>query len=135
MRKRKLLLALAGLVAVVALAASVTSSPPQPASRITPENCDRIKPGMTLAQVKAILGPPGDYTTGPVDFSPTVCWQPSNATVLAEWQTDAGTALLLSDLPGCPLQCAFYPCERAEQGPVANILWRFKRQWRRWFPD
>jgi hypothetical protein len=130
-----MLLTLAVVLAVLTLAATRTLSPPQSAARITSENCDRIKPGMTLAEVKAILGPPGDYTTGPVDYSPTVCWRPSNATILAEWQTDTGAAMLLSDLPGCPLQCAFYPCERADQGAVSNLLWRVQRQWHRWFAD
>jgi hypothetical protein len=24
--------------------------------------------------------------------------------------------------------------KRVEQGPLANLLWRAKRQWHRWFP-
>lgn len=36
---------------------------PAPPSRITPENCNRIELSLSRAEVEAILGPPGDYTT------------------------------------------------------------------------
>jgi len=38
-------------------------------NRITPENFRRIRKGMMLAEVEAILGPPGEYTTLPDDYS------------------------------------------------------------------
>ena len=60
MRRRKLLVVLAGLAVV---AAGVVVLWPRP-DRITRENCDRIRPGMTRAEVEAILGPPDDYRTG-----------------------------------------------------------------------
>jgi hypothetical protein len=79
-RRRKLLVALAGLAVVVA--AVVVVLWPRP-DRITQENYDRIrvgglwgedwathdnrapvKKGMTRTEVEAILGPPGDYRTG-----------------------------------------------------------------------
>jgi hypothetical protein len=60
MRRRKLLLLLAGLAV---LAVGVVVLWPR-TDRITRENYDRIQPGMTRAEVEAILGPPGDYRTG-----------------------------------------------------------------------
>jgi hypothetical protein len=64
MRRRTLLVALAGLAVVVG-AGTVVLWPR--ADRITLENFDRIKKGMRRAEVEAILGPPGDYTTGPTE--------------------------------------------------------------------
>ena len=62
MRKRNLLMALTvGLVALAGVAAFVAW--PR-VDRITRENADRIRPGMTQAEVEAILGPPGDYRSG-----------------------------------------------------------------------
>jgi hypothetical protein len=65
MRRRKLLVTLAGLAVVVAVGVFVPGPSPEP-SLVTRENFDRIKGGMSRADVEAILGPPGDYRTGPV---------------------------------------------------------------------
>jgi transcriptional regulator with XRE-family HTH domain len=65
-RKRKLMLAIAGLaVAVVAvpLGLHVWSQRHAPGRFIDQEHCARIKKGMTQEEVEAILGvPPGVYT-------------------------------------------------------------------------
>src|SRR5262245_23034627 len=61
MRRQTLLVVLAGLAVVVAAGAVVLW--PR-ADRITLENYDRIRDGMTRAEVEAILGPPGDQRTG-----------------------------------------------------------------------
>jgi hypothetical protein len=70
MRRRKLLVVLAGLAVVVAAGVAVLW--PRPA-RVTPENYLRIEAGMTLAEVAAILGaPPGDFEvqqTLPYDYN------------------------------------------------------------------
>src|SRR5262245_14338544 len=61
MRRRTLLVALAGLAVTVPVAAWLLW-PGQ--DEITPENYERIKAGMSRAEVEAILGgPPGDYRT------------------------------------------------------------------------
>jgi hypothetical protein len=63
--KRKLIAALAaGLVLAGAAAFALWPRP----VRATPENFRQISLGMSRAQVQTVLGPPGEYLTGPVDF-------------------------------------------------------------------
>jgi hypothetical protein len=61
MRRRKLIAAV-GLAVLVAVGVFVLWLRP---GRVTRENFERLKEGMPPAEAKAILGPPGDYTTGP----------------------------------------------------------------------
>lgn len=61
MQRRKLLVALAGLAAVIA--AGVWALPPR-ACQFSEYNRRLIKQGMSPAEVLAILGPPADYRTG-----------------------------------------------------------------------
>src|SRR5258708_730719 len=66
-RRWTLLVVLAvGLIALVGVAAFVAWPRPD---RVTRENFDRIKVGMSRTEVEAILGPQGDYTTGPTNDS------------------------------------------------------------------
>jgi hypothetical protein len=155
MRRRTLLVVLVGLAVVVAVGAVVLW--PQPPSRITRENFARIKEGMSRAEVEAILGPPGDYRTrlgesqmnfdqswNPdlVDYGPAVAtWQP--ATDLdtgrranfsgAFWISDSMRIDILSDDESGRV---YHPeaYARRSAGTLDNLLWRLKRQWRRWFP-
>jgi hypothetical protein len=124
---------LAGLAAVVA-AADIVLWAPQ--SRVTLENFDRIRVGITRAEVEAGLGLPGDHTTGPtrptgrgygVDLG-LVCASVSH------WVTDDGSIVVEFDAKGRVCGCAWKPTERVKQGPLENLLWRDKRQWHRWFP-
>jgi hypothetical protein len=55
---------IAGLVLAVLVAIGAFVLWPQ-SDRVTRENFDRIREGMSRAQVEAILGPPGDYRIGP----------------------------------------------------------------------
>jgi hypothetical protein len=66
MRRRTLLVALAGLAVVVAAGAVVLWPGPD---RITLENLHEIRMGLSLAEVEAILGPAGDYCTAPARFT------------------------------------------------------------------
>ena len=60
-RRRVLLLGSVAVVAAMPVAVWLLS----PRTAITPENAAKIQPGMTLAEVEAILGgPPRDETTG-----------------------------------------------------------------------
>jgi hypothetical protein len=49
----------------------------RPGSPINRENFQKIKRGMTEKEVKDILGPPGDYSSGPLtlDVSPDKIWE------------------------------------------------------------
>jgi hypothetical protein len=161
MRRRTLLVVLAGLAVVGAAGAVVLWQ--TPSQRITRENCDRIGPGMTQAEVEAILGPPDDYRTGcgesdfgndsasrwvgdppgfhfswrlgwfaypnflPVEGVPTTGMQ-------ANWFCDSCRICVVVDDAGRVRDSYVYN-RRLTQGPLDNLLWRAKRQWRRWFPE
>jgi hypothetical protein len=93
---------------------------------------------MSRAEV-ALLGPPGDYTTGPM-YVPNAGFvvspehpelrDPSRAV----WATDS--ALFVADFDRADrIEAAvFNRAERVPQGAAQNLLWRAKRQWHRWFP-
>jgi hypothetical protein len=123
--------ALAGLAVVVA--AGVVVLWQRPSSRITQETCDRIHEGMDRAEVYAILGPPGDYTTQP---SHAMFVRPPEIDGIADvWESDEYAIGLAFDQKGrvClkrETNCFVFPF-----GPVDLLLWRLNRQWHRWFPE
>jgi hypothetical protein len=86
-----LLVALAGLAVVIA-AGVVVLWPRE--DRVTRGNFDRIRAGMSRAEVEAILGPPGDYTTGPLSIEDCRSISPWNVNesngAPYEWMTDIG---------------------------------------------
>ena len=140
MRRRTLLVALAGL-AVVSGAGAVVLWPTQP-NRITQENCDRIKEGMSRAEVETILGPPGDYRTGPVQS--VVQWELNGARTTwhdqcsnySAWVGDTGWVRVeFNNRHGTVWASEFIESKRIAQHPLENLLWRAKRQWHRWFPE
>ncbi len=126
-------------LALIALAAFVLW-PRQP--RVTRENCGRIRQGMTRAEVEALLGPPGDYRTGPVDYDAGLV--PIKTTPLtmpyasddevARWTGDGAYMAVQFDSDGRVGTWYLIPTSRAAQSPVSDLLWRLKRQWRRWIP-
>ena len=150
MRRRKLLVVLAGLAVLVAAGAVVLW--PEPPSRITRENFDRVREGMTQAEVEAILGPPGDYRTRLGDtnydfaeegwrtdrdeYDPTIAtWRRpiSGGSVIADWVGDTiRVQVYADDTRGVALSSAV---ERRRNGhALDDLLWRLKRKWHRWFP-
>jgi hypothetical protein len=143
MRTRKLWWVVAGLAMLALLAAGAFALWPRP-DRVTRENVHRISEGMTRAEVEAILGPPGDYSTGPLREHG--CPQSSYhdlAMLMAEvgeggalWLSDTGQAVIWFDSRGRVMEDPFFSeCAREPQGPLDNLLWRANRQWRRWFPE
>jgi hypothetical protein len=160
MRRRKLFGALAGLAILVAAGALVLWPRPD---RITQENFDRIRAGMSRAEVEAVLGgPPGDYRSAWTDWPDAgegddfnICcvdWSARSVSVRGYEPEDLADETDSSGAPvtglwfgndGC-VKVYFSPdvvgdkhflCTvRREPGPLDNLLWRAKRLWRRWFP-
>jgi hypothetical protein len=86
MRRRTLLVVLAGLAAAfVALVIFLTGWPAGP-FLVTRGNYDRIGLGQSLRETWTILGPPGDYTTGPIEL-------PRSAELLAPAARPRGSSL------------------------------------------
>jgi hypothetical protein len=125
MRRRKLLVALAVLAAVVAAGVVVWPRP----LRATRENYDRIQVGMSRAEVEAILGPPGDYRTVLTQDMSRPCLQ----TDREAWVVHEGHVVVWY-AHGVVSSWALFPAVAVEQTPLENLLWRAKRQWHRWFP-
>jgi hypothetical protein len=135
MRRRTLLVVVVGLAVVVA-AGVVVLWPSE--TRPTEENLRRIREGMTGAEVAAILGPPGDFSTGPVRFRPlTLQDEDSDLRLDREWTwlTDEGVTFVEFDADGRAQTWSFLAGWREKQNPLENLLWRVKRQWHRWFPE
>jgi hypothetical protein len=62
MTEKRLLWWLGGVTALVLVVALAVYLVRGLEDRVTPENCDRIKVGMTEREVRAILGRPADHT-------------------------------------------------------------------------
>jgi len=155
MRRRTLLVVL--VVLAVLVAAGVVVLWPRE-DRITREKFDRICEGMSRAEVEAILGPPGDYSSGPLQYARTSLYaffssgpHPTDDFVLSsplkikmrdertqvdrvEWRTDRQIATVYYLPSGRVRIMGFSDVARLDQSPFANLLWRAKRQWHRWFP-
>jgi outer membrane protein assembly factor BamE (lipoprotein component of BamABCDE complex) len=142
MRRRKLrwVLALAGLIA-----AGMVMSGCQP-SRLTIENCDRIREGMTRAEVEAIVGvPPGDYRLRPpedeqIDSNSTASFQKMQSSTrsfgetLERWRNDQVLLMVVFDSEGKVNHEIHGKPATSDAGPFESFLWRVKRHWQRWFP-
>jgi hypothetical protein len=139
MRRRTLLVALAGLAVLVGLAVVVLWSRTEP-DRITRQNYDRIVADMTQADVEAILGPPSDYRDGPTDNSPcteSALLRASRERPLASdysafWHGDAAS-IVVEITPDGDIMKNW--CPSRIRGPLETLLWRAKRQWHRWFRE
>jgi hypothetical protein len=110
-------------------------------SRVTEENYDRIGGHMSRAEVYAILGPPGDYSTGPQSHHKgTGDWwteriEQEYLTNQDVWDADGLSFTVYYDSSGSTVGKLIVRPTRIPQGPLDNILWRAKRQWRKWFPS
>jgi hypothetical protein len=137
MRRRKLLVALAGLAVVVA-AGVVVLWPEPPLIRVTEENLNRVRPGMTRTEVEAILGPPGDYRTHPTDSFPPRGPNPVSSGVSftsLQWQSDTIDVQICVAPNGDMQWMKAMSAQPTNLGPLDRLRWRAKRQWHRWFPE
>jgi hypothetical protein len=99
---------------------------------------------MSRAEVEAILGPPGDYTTGPTGVAPvltTGLFVPDCFAILfkrgpsvPEWKSDTVIINLEFDDAGRVQERCHREVFYHEADPLSKLLWRAKRQWQRWFP-
>jgi hypothetical protein len=151
MRRQQLIAALkrAVLVAALILVASGAVLPlvlwlePDP---ITRANFNRIKDGMRRAEVEAILGPPGDYTTGPVFLPALQQWaflEELRDATFPQWYSDTAWISIALDESRGVVKTRFAGISRTEYGGLGwrakhlfgNLGWRVNRLWRRWFPS
>ncbi len=142
--------AVAGLLALAGVGAFALWPRPE---RVTRENYERIQNGMNRAEVEAVLGPPGDYRTGPTrvywDFEDDVSgdFDPDDSDfstydeiglpitiTIDKWEGNAGRVKVLYDETGRSVQTSFFRSESVKRSTLEILRWRAKRQWRRWFP-
>jgi hypothetical protein len=152
----------AGLVVLVA--AGAFEAWPRP-DRITRANEERIRIEMSRAEVLAILGPPGDYTTAPTYTDGEERWVAPRFDLISPdhwgspqvehqlkplalsesttelWACNTGHIGVIFDASDRVWDHWYYPNTRVnpntrvEQGLLENLRWRARRQWRRWFPE
>jgi hypothetical protein len=89
---------------------------------------------MTRAEIEAILGPPGDYRTGPTRGQTAIdpIWEPP-LPYAASWYSDTVAITVEFDDDGRAGVGAGESVEKVEQSPLENLVWRARRQWRKWF--
>src|SRR6516164_3764614 len=110
MRKRTLLVTLAGLAVLVA--AWVVVLWPRN-DRVKRENYDRIQIGISRADVEAILGPPGDYSTTQMAYLledpwPVESWPSDNRVVVEEWCYDKASIDVAFTPTGTVMRARFW---------------------------
>jgi hypothetical protein len=111
-------------------------------SQFTWENVNRIRKGMSRADVEAILGSPGDYTGGPVRMVENnntldTLADPGLLVTLGSrslWVSDVAGVEVAFDTRDRVWLVDYRPLVPAPRSYFANLLWRLKRQWHRWFP-
>jgi hypothetical protein len=138
MRRRKLLIALAGLIFAIITLTILWSQRPAAPSPITRENFHCIREGMTLAEVEAILGPPGEHQTGEISPDATLDYEmlgePGNAGRSEHWITDTAFVLIVFDASQ-RVSLRIFSVAKRSNDVTGNLWWRAERQWRKWFPE
>jgi hypothetical protein len=153
-RRWKVLVALAYLAALLAAGTVVLWTRP---SRVTKENVERIRSGMSKGEAEAILGPPGDYRTafgqtaiptgdGPLHWTSDASlpdhllrsmeesgWISAEPGRRGIWISDT-FAVNVSINDAEQVTSIHGSPRRTTQNGFESLLWRAKRQWHRWFP-
>jgi hypothetical protein len=98
--------------------------------RLTQANFDRIRPGMRREEVEAILGPPGDYRTGPprLRSTPSPGRHPGQAQTELCWHGDGAEIRLWLQADGAVSVGQLVPLELKRVGRFDLVLWR----WHHW---
>jgi hypothetical protein len=122
---------LAGMAVVLAVVLPLVLPMRCPVNRAA---ADKIKPGMTQAEVeKALGGPPGDYRTKP-GLPGVDGWSGLPFGRLETWSGDSGDVLVCFGEDGLVQRAVFLEVSRQEPSPAATAKWRLKRLEQRWLP-
>jgi hypothetical protein len=129
------------LAVLLAVAQPVLFPPGNP--RITKASYDRIQLGMRLEDVRSILGPPGDYRTGPTALFGAPCFMEAAPRRLSgpwveafekltelRWEGDEAEIAVSIDPAGEVVRRDFTPVRLRPGSPVDRFLWRWER-WRK----
>jgi hypothetical protein len=106
--------------------------------RLTKENYGRLEPGMSQEDVEALLGPPGDFRTGP-----TVCefmisldylkaaglWGKNPELSEQHWDGDEAEITVFFDTDGRVVRSHLFPMGPKSVGLFDLLRWRWDR-WR-----
>jgi hypothetical protein len=123
-RRRLLLLAVFTALVVAVVAAALLCQH----TSITRENEARIREGMTMAELEAILGgPPRDEISGPTDYDPDAATvrvgrpTPTVVTRIYEWRSDEVLIRVHFDAAGRAEWINTCPLHRVYPGVVATV--------------
>lgn len=135
MRKWKWLALAAGAAFLLASGVIANSHRRSP---VTLETYQRIVAGMTRTEVKALLGPPGDYRTAPMTTnvqSSAECellpHSLGSSTGSLCWKKDSGSISVSFDYADRSSFKSYWRMAKEEKTPVENLVWQAKRQWQR----
>jgi hypothetical protein len=128
-KKRAVFLVVASLIVLSSSLAWLLVERP---SRLTKENIQLIREGISLAEVKAILGEPGDYTTQPLEGVET--WQLTSFGLMRTevWAGDRGSLAIKFDENDNVFSMSFWPAGPIKMGSIDLLKWRINRMWERW---
>jgi hypothetical protein len=142
-RRRQWVLDLALLAVVLAVGFFVwwPPDPPRPVTALQRDAAERIKEGMTLAEVIGILGPPGDYRTmetRPAFELGVTRIGPEDPDFLyistVDWRTDTADVIVVFDSAGRTRSGSYIPNKPSLVSPPERFLRWLERLRRRWFP-
>ena len=99
---------------------------PRP-SRVTRENYERIREGMSRAQVEAIVGKPGDYRTRPTTIPL------GRGSAIDDWKAWYGNEgqIVVEFVDGQVFGKEYVKTDAVETTPLGRLLWRLER----WLTD
>jgi hypothetical protein len=147
MKRRKLLAVLIGLLGLVLVVATGAFTVWHRSNAITRETSDRLRAGMGWVEVEAILGPPGDYTSGPTENDDSLSDWGRQHTLRSErdnvepnayqlkWEFDTMDVWVRVSKDGTITAISPLATKKVEQGPLDNLGWRIGRRWEKWFPE
>ena len=138
MRRSKLFAVVAILAVGFAVRVGVLIERPANPSRVTTQNYLRLHEGMPAAEAVAILGPPGDYRTAPVEYDVLQSVRGQfvyDATPALEWDGDELCIFLWFPEDNGQfgnLHTKSYAAVDSDVSWADRITWFLQRQWQHW---